>query len=211
MAMYTGIASRLKVKKDAPQNVIDFLDYLYNIRPAQAKPEGVVIRDESTTKHAMGTVQSMLQLISTSFKTWDWRVKEEHEDFFLYESRGSTSYADENMFIMILEGIKASLATEEGDIVLFKVYEEAVESRVVFFMGGGFHTRIGIKYENDAGFITDHRHPTTWTYEGTAARPPHERREDDEELPWTVADLDGMAEKERKERERKLRTRFGKN
>jgi hypothetical protein len=146
-----------------------------------------------------------------TMETWTWRVKEEKENFWLYESRSSKRWVPKDEFISLLHGIKEYLVLEEGDIVFRNIFEQYTTENIVFFSNGQFDKREGYTYRNDQGYVIDSDHPFVDEIDDetkekylTGQLKHTQRPEHYHELFWTVKEIDDDATKKRLEREREL-------
>lgn len=214
MGHYFGIASRIKVKKDAPPALLDFLDYIYS----WANFKGYKL---STGDPKRKPVEDMFDNISRVLTgqpgympTWNWRVKETKQDHWLYESRSAANGFDKQEFISLLRSIQEYLILQEGDILVRYIYEEEVTETIIFFNGTTFEPGKGFSYKTDHGTLCD------WTHPDQAGRdvPVEERgkkstvRPDDEdELFWTVKEIEDDVIAKQRRRDRELKVARGRN
>ncbi|BAW19099.1 hypothetical protein [Ralstonia phage RP31] len=204
MADYTGIATQLRVKKTAPQHLLDFLDYLYWIKEELTDPPPPRNQAQEDLNKAVSTIHSMLVSCSSYFDTWRWRVKEDKGDFWLYESRASTSRPSEKLFIMLLNGIRENLVLEEGDILLRSIFEDGSREAVIYFSNDAFHEGEGFVFDTDHGYVTDSRHPYhhAVSAEEEKSWDAMKRQPDvDFGLPWKYEELRALVSEEKKKRD----------
>ncbi len=216
MGHYFGCATRLRVKKTAAPQVIEFLDYLFDL--TQTTPPAPRNQAQEDLLKATSTLQSMLSGSGGAayFETWRWRVKEDKDDHWLYESRASTKYVSMDLLVMLLNGISESLLIESGEIVCRSLYESGAVEDLVFAvaMPDGdvqFEQREGCRFDVEFEFVTDSNHPRTYALSSEEealleSGDYHTARHEDEfEWPWTVAELEAEI-KRRETRKRRLRT-----
>lgn len=218
MGHYYGIATKLKVKKTAPAELITFLDQLYT---RIGESESRAIASPSKTIEDMVDMLRRIRGRSSSHDGWCWRVKEDCGNYWLYESRGDSKISPDDEFKSLVEGIVEWLVIDIGDIVYITIYEDAVTEKLLYWDGNSLVARDGWKYENDHGWITDCDHP--WSDDLTTADKLaqhndtfdyYARHEYGDHLLWSVAELDGAIakKKRREERERKVEiARYRKN
>lgn len=203
MGHYTGVATRLRVKKTAPKHVMDFLDFIYQIPGATAEQPPPKNPEQKKLNEAVGTVSGMLTHGSAYFDTWQWRVKEDCGDFWLYESRASSKDVIEQLFVMLLSGISENLMLEEGDILLRSIYEEGSTEVIVYFLNNTIQEGRGFVYKTDHNFVCDSRHPCKHERDKSEVPWDSEVRhsDDDFDLPWKFEELQALIAKEKKERD----------
>ena len=199
MGHYTGIATRLRVKKSAEKRLLDFLDFLYQIGSDQSEQPPPQNQEQASLNEAIEMVGRMLVGGSAYFEAWEWRVKEDKGDFWLYESRASSTDWDLDTFISLLNGIRENLVLEEGDILLRSIYEESSVEHVICLIGDEFKDEHGFEFKTDHGYITDSRHP--YRHERSAHDEPWDseaRHDDDCVLPWKFEELKALVAEEKK-------------
>lgn len=210
MGHYTGIATRLKVKKTAPAELITFLDQFYT---KTEESESRAIASPNKTIEDMVDMLSRIGSQSSSHEGWCWRVKEDCGDYWLYESRGDSKHSPDDEFKSLVEGIVEWLVIDIGDIVYITIYEDDVTEEVWYWNGTSLVKRDGWKYKHDNGYVTDCDHP--WSDDLTTADKlarknktfdHYARHEYGNHLVWSVAELDAKIakKKRREEREWKL-------
>lgn len=221
MGNYTAIATRIKVKKTAPKEVTGFLDSLYQVPFAErvTKPQIPVLRDFPL--HVIEDLEGQLQGMSSYFETYEWRVKEDKDDHWLYESRSSAKNSNEGLFLILLSNIVEHLVVEVGDILFRSVSEESNTERVAFYDGtegfNGFVSRDGFTYRSYYGEGTDSRHPKMMKYQplvhelkaqGIFNPLTRRRLNPDYELPWNVQEVAAMLNEEKADRDAALRNNW---
>ncbi len=202
MGHYTGIATRLRVKKTAEKRLFDFLDFLYQVGSNQTEQPEPKNQEQASLSEAINMVRRMLVNGSAYFECWEWRVKEDKGDFWLYESRASSTDWDLDTFISLLSGIRENLVLEDGDILLRSVYEESSVERVICFVNDEFKEERGFEFTTDHGYINDSRHP--YRHERHSSEEPWDstiRHDDDCNLPWKFEELKALVAEEKKERD----------
>lgn len=214
MGNYTAVATRIKVSKSATKELLDFLDYLYDISGTTKQ----TLTTSAVIQKAIDVASLMLSASSEYFETWEWSVKEDHETHWLYESRASTTRADARVLIALLDGMKNVMVVEDGDIVARLIGESSVCEQIVCFENGQFVITEGYRsYRHEYGFISDYRHPKNFkrdprTKEKIAnGELSHDSRRhyDDFIPPWNKKELEILLEKEARERKRDSRNNFG--
>jgi hypothetical protein len=218
MGMYTGVATRIKIKKTAPAHVIEFFDHLYGQGP-EVKTAPARNQAQKDLKEAVSTIQNMLNNISSYFEAWCWSVKEDKGDYWLYESRASTKTVSHDLFIMMLMGVTDSLVLEPGDILMRAIYEESAQENLVYVVSVDpvvLEKRVGMEFEHERGVVIDYRHPCNYKLRGEdrekdrAGTLDYKTRHDfdDFTFPWTIIELEEKIADEKKERLKKLRQRY---
>ena len=202
MGHYTGIATKLRVKKTAEKRLIDFLDFLYQIGGEHSEQPLPQNQEQAALNEMIAMVNRMLVCGSAYFECWEWRVKEDKGDFWLYESRASATDWDLDAFISLLNGIRENLVVEENDILLRSIYEESSVERIISFLNGEFKEERGFEFKSDRGYISDSRHPLR--HERHASELPWNsavRHDDDCNLPWKLDELRALVAEEKKKRD----------
>lgn len=156
MGMYFGIASRLRVKKDADPSLIKFLDKIYTYGESEST-ELQLPRNDTVT--SMVEDLSVLRRWSGNMNTWNWGVKEDHGEFWMYESRSSAKWHCVEAFTSLINGISSMLVLEEGDILYRSISVEAIHEKVLHYTDGKFVIRDGYYYQHDHGYCHDSDHP----------------------------------------------------
>jgi hypothetical protein len=207
MAHYFGIASRLRLKKDAPVELLNMLDWLYRLEGSEDYQISLGEKSTGHSKKIEEMMESLHDALGSGCKTletWDWKVREDKGDHWLYENRSGHRHNHEQEFLSLLHGIRDYLILEEGDILFRSIYEESVKEDIIFFTKDAFAVRGGYEYSHDNGYVTDWEHPfvdeedkkTAAMYAGgelkRTQRPP-----DYNELFWTVQELDADANKKK--------------
>ncbi|QXO10217.1 hypothetical protein pEaSNUABM37_00258 [Erwinia phage pEa_SNUABM_37] len=141
MGHHAAINIRVKVKKDAPDYIRQFMDTFFfetDIDKAIADLEHHPLTPLCALKYyppGDGSLTGMIAQVSVYHKSWCWRVKEEYEDYTLYESKASCNHrsVDEDLLVLLLSGLSSFLVVSDGDILARVVYESASSERVVLF------------------------------------------------------------------------------
>jgi hypothetical protein len=209
MGSYNGNAIRLKVKKDAPAELLAFLDYIFQLQRNADTDEDDVIPDQ--LKHIQEFADEVQDVLSSGpydgyMPTYCWRVKEDKGDHWLYESRSHSKHHGTPEVKSFIEGLLPAMIINDGDIVYRTVYEETATETVLYYKDGQLYKRDGFQYGTDHGYINDERHPYNARHDsdvkakfesGELTR--RHRLEEDDHLPWTHAELEKyLADKEAK-------------
>lgn len=141
MAQHAAINLRIKLKKDAPDHVRQFMDtYFFNTDIDQAIEglESAPLTPLCALKYypdGVGNLISMIAQCSTTHSHWCWRVKEEYDDHTLYESKASCTHGstDEDLLVLLMSGLSPFLLINDGDILARIIHEESSQERVVVF------------------------------------------------------------------------------
>lgn len=209
MGHYFGIASKLKVKKDAPSSLLDFLDYLYSWDNYKGYKLFTGDPRRKPVEEMFENIARVLTGQPGYMPTWNWRVKEAKPDHWLYESRSAANGFKKEDFIVFLRSIQEYLILKEGDILMRYIYEESSVETIIYFDGTTFKDDSGYAYKTDGGVLWDCTHP----YQAGRDIPVEERgkkatvRPDDEdELFWTIREIedDLIAKQRRRDRELKV-------
>lgn len=218
MGNYTGVATRLKVKKTAPSELLQFLDETYYIVPESENRSMIFLGDQSKEiERLVSVVTSMVLCSSSYFDAWNWRVKEDRGNYWLYESRASSKRAYLDVFEMLLNGIREHLVLEEGDILLRTIYEEATVESIIFFTNDTFKQRDGFRYRSEHGYIGgDSRHPYNFEHGEEIERKMesgelshNQRYEEEYTPPWNIVALDKAIEEEKKALSKRSHNSYG--
>lgn len=156
MSSYAAINIRLKLKKDAPEHVRQFLDTYFfktDIEKAMADLENAPLTPLCALKYYPGGVDNLTSMIaqcSSFHKHWCWRVKEDHPDFTLYESKASCTHnsTDEDLLVLLTSGLLGYLVVSDGDVLARVIYEESGQERVVIFNAAENHTEATDGYQH---------------------------------------------------------------
>lgn len=208
MGHYTGVATRLRVKKEAPSQLFEFLDYIYDTSEGELPTTLVTIHTGNNTqldiKTAADTLCSMLLCGSAYFEAWQWRVKEDCGDHWLYESRASCKHPDIDLFFSLVTGSQAFLFLEEGDIIYRDIYEDGSVENIICFKDNKFHQREGYKYNLQEGWVgSDGYHPYNFKLPEELTQHLNFsdqsrkliRFEEDFTPPWNITELDALLAK----------------
>lgn len=157
----TGFAIRLRVSKKAPDkaSVMHHLDDLFSIKGKTNASTGL---------------RRIFVGYDGSFQTWGWRVKENHKDHWLYESRACSDRTHPQMFKQLLKKLGPSLLLDDGDIVLRYLTPYSVRETVLFYSSKHladdtaepFLQTTGFEYDvhPQIGMVSDPRHPHQFYY-----------------------------------------------
>lgn len=221
MGNYTGVAIRLKVKKEAPTELFHFLDNDMFYLNGESEARSIVPFDTSSKamQEAVSTLCSMTCCMSAYFDAWDWRVKEDCGDHWLYESRASCKSPSEDIFEMLVSGIQEYLILENGDILLRTIYEEGSEEDIVCYVDGKILKREGFAYKLDQGWIrSDERHPGNFKHDKkhderrrSGELTPFQRYEEDFIPPWDILEIETMWAKQKNREEREWKVALGRD
>ena len=211
-----GIATKLKVKKSAPVHLINFLDYLYGLGEYKDESTRMPIHPSQLVTGIVEILRSALSGNSGYMPTWVWRVKEDHGEYWLYESRTASSAHGRIEFIPLINGIVEHLIIADGDIVYRHVYEESAVETVLYFNAGQFHTAEGHKYTSEQGYVTDWEHP----YRDKLSAEDEQKIRDSgfdytqrleygDHLLWTMEEYAALEAKAKRRQEREWKVRSG--
>lgn len=213
MGSYNGIASQLRVKKDAPKELFDMLDYIYQLPGSENYQLNTGHPETSVVEKSFNEVSNMLTSGSPGgyMETWCWRCKEEKEDHWLYESYSSHKHVFKDAMLGFLHGIAPFLILKEGDIVFRYIYEESSVEKVYYFSRDTFHPDAGYQYASDQGYVTDDEHP----YREKLGKDEEEMFSSDPdtrtrrlvghtELYWTMPEIEKVLQKRQRDREKAI-------
>lgn len=147
MSSYAAINLRIKLKKDAPEYIRQFLDTYFfktDIDKAMADLETVSLTPLCALKYYPGGVDGLTSMIaqcSSFHKHWCWRVKEEHDEYTLYESKASCTHrsTDEDLLVLLMSGLRPFLVLSDGDVLARVIYESSRQERVVIYNHADSH------------------------------------------------------------------------
>jgi len=165
MGMYTGISFRIKVLKTTPSDIVSFCDKLF-IEHSAFNAISCLLTPEASNNLGLalnGRRRDVSKILddfsfdlaghSAYFDTWNWRVKEEHETYWLYETRSSAKYPRREPALSLINALKPFLLVEEGDVVYRSIHEEHPVETVLFLEAGVFVEGTGYEYEE---YDSDH-------------------------------------------------------
>lgn len=211
MGDYNAIATRFKVKKTAPAELISFLDQFYT---RVEESESRALAAPNKTIEAMVDMLYRVCGVSAYHEAWHWRVKEDCGDYWVYESRSSTKHSPIKEFKALVEGISEYLVIEAGDIFFIDIWEDGKTEDILFWNGNEVIEREGWVYKSDEyGYITDSDHPRREKLSKEDKAIENDRKFDSykrydygSHLIWTIGELDEAIAKKarREERKRKL-------
>lgn len=220
MGMYTAISFRLKVRKNTPLPVIEFMDkFFYEGDTLEALKElqkelGVQIQSTAIAlagnEFGMNEVDNMAAMIcqhSASFESWYWRVKEDKGDYWLYETRASCKRPDLELSAKLIQALLPCLIIEEGDVVLRSIYEDSDQERVLALVNGKIVKETGYTYNNDTGWSDPWDEKAPIDYVGGDFGPLiHTRITEEEEFtpPWTLQGIRAAKRKVEMEKEARI-------
>lgn len=141
MSSYAAINLRIKLKKDAPEYIRQFLDTYFfktDTDKAMADLETAPLTPLCALKYYPGGVDGLTSMIaqcSSFHKHWCWRVKEEHDEYTLYESKASCTHrsTDEDLLVLLTSGLLGYLVVADGDVLARVIYEDSSQERVVLY------------------------------------------------------------------------------
>lgn len=215
MGMYTAISFRLKVRKNTPLPVLEFMDEFFyegNTREALEKLQketGIKIQSTAIaltgTDYNMSDIDDMACMIrqhSSSFESWYWTVKEDKGDYWLYETRASCKRPKLELSAMLIQALLPCLVIEEGDVVLRSLYEDAGCERVLALVNGKIVEETGYDYGDEWNSPWNETAKIDYV-RGDFSLIAHERVTEEEEFtpPWTLQELRAGERKKRLEKE----------
>ena len=170
MGHYAAINLRIKLKKDAPEYVHQFMDTYFfetDIEKALANLETAPVTPLCALKYypeEITNLNSMIAQRSVYHKHWCWRSKEVNPDYVLYESKASCNHrsVDEDLIALLMSGLLPYLVTDHDNILARVIYEDSILERVAVIdaeqqcvtMTGGYQHR----YHHDCVCMAD-THP----------------------------------------------------
>lgn len=208
MADYAAINLRFKLKNDAPEFIKQFLNTFFfeqGIEKAVADLDNAdIVTPLSVMKYypeGPECLDSMILQCSEFHRAWCWRVREEHEDYALYESKASCTHrsTDEDLIILLMTGLRPWLDVQDGDVLARVIYESASVERVFVYDEAG-NTIVGTngyrhKWSNAEG-NGDGSHPREQSryYDSVLPQDPEKGRfvrmvTDEFYPPWNIAEI----------------------
>lgn len=180
MSAYTAVNIRLKVKKDIPAVISTFIDTIFveaDIKKALANLRGEGLQNElrktidmealktllRMKEEVLDNMDSMILQKSHHHRTFCWRVKEDHPDCTLYETRASVTRrsTNEELLSLLVHILLPYLVKDKEDIVARVIYEDACRETVMVM--GGYPVDVtwteGYLYNTDHGVVNDSSHP----------------------------------------------------
>lgn len=218
MGMYTAISFRLKVRKNTPLPVLEFMDkFFYEGDTLEAlknlqKEMGVQIQSTAIAlagnEFGMDEVEDMSAMIyqhSASFESWYWRVKEDKGDHWLYETRASCKRPNRELSAKLIQALLPCLIIEEGDVVLRSLYEDAGVERVLALVNGKIVEERGYDYGDEWNSPWNEKAPVDYVH-GDFGPLRHTRITEEEEFtpPWTLQEIRAGQETKRSEKEAEI-------
>jgi hypothetical protein len=167
MGHYNYHASKFKIKKETPPEVMGILNSLFAHDPDYEEfikdPSNDVLIDRNSTVYNYREFWRFFQGNSVGMSCNGWRVKEDMGDHWLFESRSNCKYQS-GMDISICEffsKLKPWLIAEEGDILHRQIFESANRETLFCIKDGEVQidTKSGCRYEVDYEYVLDDRHP----------------------------------------------------
>lgn len=216
MGMYTGISFRLKVRKNAPLPVLEFMDKFFiegetlqavkdlqKESGIQFQSKAIALQGDQFHYDEIEDMSMMVHGHSSSFKSWYWHVKEDNGDYWLYETRASTKRPHSDLATSLIQALLPCLVIEEGDVVMRSIYEESECERVLALVNGKIVEEKGYQYGD---WDSDNPNMEVASIEyttGNFGAISHIRVTEEEEFtpPWTLQELRAGEEKARLEKE----------
>lgn len=182
MASYAAINIRIKVKKDIPAAVQTFIDTIFVEANAKKAITELVDRDMNddvrktinfglvsalyiSNNEQLGNIDSMILQKSHHHRTFCWRVKEDHDDYTLYETRASTTHrsTNEEILTLLVHILTPYLVKDKEDIVARIIYEDACREAIMIIAGNPVTVTWteGYLYNTESGVLNDSSHPNT--------------------------------------------------
>lgn len=160
MGYYFGTATRFKVAKSAPLPVLEFIDKFFidlDCSGAFGKLKAERVGTPGTALAApipedmiddMDYMPFMLGGDNAYFSNWWWRVKEDHGDHWLYETRGSCKSPRYEFLSKVFEWIGPGLVVNDGDILFRLIGEDDAKEHIFYWDNGKVIQRLGFDYYN---------------------------------------------------------------
>lgn len=214
MGMYTGVSFRLKVRKNAPLPVLEFMDKFFmegeTLQAVKDLQKETGIQFQSTAIALPGDqfhyseIADMTMMVrghSSSFESWYWRVKEDKGDYWLYETRANTKRPHHDLAANLIQALLPCLVIEEGEVVLRSIYEDSAQERVLALVNGKIIEERGYEYEDEYNSPWNEKAPIDYV-KGDFGAIAHIRITEEEEFtpPWTLQELRAGEEKARLEK-----------
>lgn len=196
MGNYTGVATKLRVRKDVHPQALAFIDYVFD-QPGADEGIGAAAKMgmEEITQQVQD-IQSMLSGSSDVFETWDWQVKEDRGDHWLYEGRASAKHVDLDLLQLMIESMKPELILAEGDVLVRTIYDDFDYERIICVENGTLSQKVGLEYAVEWDSESSYSHPRSYMREGEATSESRgeltrtDRHHEDVVLPWSLSEIE---------------------
>jgi len=229
MGTYYGVNIRLKLKKDAPAAVQQFMDTALietELEKALVELAFQPVDEAHAVKIAdlrrydeLDNLCSMILQKSTYFSTWCWNVKEDRGDHWLYETRGgcNSNSVDKILLMSLVAVLAPYLDTESDDTLARIVGEEDITEDVLVIDPTGREANWvgGYCYKTVSGDLSDSDHPAQSYHSGVLSdeddAQPHTRLiPEDAEFtpPWNYKALEALNKDNKAERDEETASRW---
>lgn len=130
---------------------------------------------------------------SAYLENWFWRVKEEHSNYWLYESRASCKFPRAELMSQILAGVLPALVYADGDVLYREIYESGNQERILAVLNGSITVCAGYRYLEGKDDI---EHPSNeksvYEFCGSERRKHRLERHSGFTPPWNYYEIKGM-------------------
>jgi len=167
MGHYNYHATKFKIKKDTPPEVMAVLDSLFLGQSFYEEfikdPANDVLIDRNSPDYKYDEFWSFFQGNSNGDPCNAWQVKEDKEDHWLFESRANCKFKEGQDLVInvFFSKLLPWLIIEEGDILHRRIYESASQEIIHCVEDGKItaNYELGCRYSVEYDFVIDDRHP----------------------------------------------------
>lgn len=202
MSYYTGAAVRLKVRKNAPLPILEFLDRVFlkgelsdgllDLLAQYGKQFGGTALATFQKPEVLEDIEDLDSMFigwSAYLDTWCWRCKEEDGDCLVYESRASCKYPNHELLAQVISFLLPALEVQNGDILIRELGESWGQENVWYYEEGVLLQADG--YEWPEGQF-DRDHPWGQKLQCDDSEVDRLARRDDWMPPWNYYEIKGV-------------------
>jgi hypothetical protein len=208
MGHYNYHATKFKVKKETPPEIMAVLDSLFTEHAPDYEefckdPNNNVIIDRDSTEYDYTELWSFFEGNGLGDPCNGWLVKEDKGDHWLFESRANCKFKNGHDLVIgiFFNRILEWLIIEEGDIIHRRTYESANREVIHYIHNGAVKESLdlGCKYNVEWEYVLDERHPVrheSLPESETMKRYTRDRENPSNWMPpWTVSELEPINKK----------------
>lgn len=214
MSYYRGFAFKFNVSREAPPEIVNFLDILLRLYDDSADwdaYEKFTERNEARLPYnTLQDIKHMLVGVSAHFDSWHWASKEDRHSSILYETRSGSNSIEIELARLFLSFLKEHLVLTEGDILVRSLGEREQQEMIIAVVDGELQIRRGYRYlPEEYDTIIDLRDPRVYKRETVVVEETdaygqkwHVKKFDGDHFipPWNVKQLEELMAKEAQER-----------